>query len=63
MRLVNAVKNPRLMHRVVAAGYAALGIGLFFAGQRDAAAAFVVIGLAWFAISFTRFANKPSITK
>ena len=51
------------MHRLVAAGYAALGIALFFTGQRDAAGAFVVIGLAWFAISFTRFAVKQSITK
>jgi hypothetical protein len=60
---VTIVKNPRLMHRLVAAGYAALGIALFFTGQRDAAGAFVVIGLAWFAISFTRFAVKQSITK
>ena len=52
------MKNPRLMHRVVAAGYAALGVALFFTGQRSAAAAFVVIGIAWFAISFTRFADK-----
>jgi hypothetical protein len=51
------------MHRIVAAAYTALGIALFFSGQRDAAAAFVVIGLAWFAISFTRFAVKPTITK
>jgi hypothetical protein len=57
------VKNPRLMHRVVAAGYAALGVALFFTGQRSAAAAFVVIGIAWFAISFTRFADKSPAGK
>jgi hypothetical protein len=51
------------MHRVVAAGYAALGVALFFTGQRGAAAAFVVIGIAWFAISFTRFADKSPAGK
>ncbi len=51
------------MHRIIAAGYAALGLALFFTGQPHAAYAFVAIGSAWLAISFTRFATKQSITK
>lgn len=57
------MKNPRLMHRVIAAGYVVLGAALFFTGQRTAAAAFVLIGIAWFWISFTRFAVKPTFMK
>lgn len=57
------MKNPRLMHRIIAAGYAALGVALFFTGQPHAAYAFVAIGIAWFAISFTRFSTKQTIAK
>ncbi len=51
------------MHRIIAAGYAALGVALFFTGQPHAAYAFVAIGIAWFAISFTRFSTKQTLTK
>jgi hypothetical protein len=57
------MKNPRLMHRIVGAGYAVLGIALLATGMRPAAAVFLAIGVCWFAISFTRFADKSSATK
>jgi hypothetical protein len=40
-----------------------LGAALFLTGQPHPAAAFVAIGIAWFAISFTRFSAKQTITK
>jgi hypothetical protein len=51
------------MHRLIAAGYVALGVALLVTGQRSGAAAFVVIGIAWFALSFTRFADRSAASK
>ncbi|MGA8037680.1 MAG: hypothetical protein WA823_17395 [Candidatus Acidiferrales bacterium] len=57
------MKNPRMMQRFLAAGYAGLGIAAYIHGQPTVGAAFFVIGVAWFALSLSRFAAKSPFSK
>jgi hypothetical protein len=58
-----AMKNPRLIQRLLSAAYAVLGAAVLISGQRTAGAAFLIIGIAWFALSFTRYASKSTAAK
>ena len=51
-------RNPRLMQRLLAVGYAILGVVIYMNGQHRGGAAFVIVGVAWFALSFSKFAAK-----
>jgi FtsH-binding integral membrane protein len=53
-------RNPRIMQRLLAVGYAILGAVIYMYGQHRGGAAFVIVGAAWFALSFTKFAAKRS---
>lgn len=57
------MKNPRMMQRFLAAGYVGLGIAAYIHGQHTGGTAFFVIGVAWFALSFTKFAVKSPSPK
>ncbi|MGC2721059.1 MAG: hypothetical protein WA209_15865 [Candidatus Acidiferrales bacterium] len=52
-----------MMQRFLAAGYAGLGIAAYIHGQPTVGAAFFVIGVAWFALSLSRFAAKSPFSK
>jgi hypothetical protein len=51
-------RNPRLMQRLLAVGYAILGGVIYMYGQHRGGIAFVIVGVAWFALSFSKFAAK-----
>jgi hypothetical protein len=51
-------RNPRFMQRLLAIGYAILGVVIYMYGQHRGGAAFLIVGLAWFALSFSKFAAK-----
>ncbi len=52
-----------MMQRFLAAGYVGLGIAAYIHGQHTGGTAFFVIGVAWFALSFTKFAVKSPSPK
>jgi hypothetical protein len=51
-------RNPRMMQRLLAIGYAILGAVIYMYGQHRGGVAFVIVGVAWFALSFSKFAAK-----
>jgi hypothetical protein len=51
-------RNPRFVQRLLAIGYAILGAVIYINGQRRGGAAFLIVGVAWLALSFSKFAAK-----
>jgi hypothetical protein len=55
-------RNPRFMQRLLAIGYAILGAVIYINGQHRGGAAFLIVGVAWFALSFSKLAAKRPST-
>jgi hypothetical protein len=57
------MKNPRMIQRLLAVASAGLGIAAYIHGQHTGGGAFFVIGVAWFALSFSKLGVKSPFPK